>query len=121
MFFPQGFKKAAGVAERQMGNAATQAVEAKNYVLSIGRRSTATLTSTTSSSSTRKTASSTTASSSTITEIKAIQHPSNASLMANTLLWAHLIPPMPVIASTMYRHYAKGNTEILTLPNVFCA
>lgn len=109
MFLPQGFKKAASVAERQIGNAATQAVEAKNYVFSMGRRSTATLVSTasSSSSSSRKTASSTTTTTTT-TEIKTIQHPSNASLMANTLLWAHLIPPMPVIASTMYRHYAKG-------------
>ena len=24
-------------------------------------------------------------------------------------LWAHLIPPMPVVTSTIYRHYAKGN------------
>lgn len=33
----------------------------------------------------------------------------NGSLMANTLLWANMILPMPVIASTIYRHFSKGN------------
>ncbi|KAI8372357.1 Alpha/Beta hydrolase protein [Choanephora cucurbitarum] len=28
--------------------------------------------------------------------------------IADSFLWAHLIPPVPIIASTMYRHYAKG-------------
>lgn len=35
-----------------------------------------------------------------------------SSLMAHTLLWANMILPMPVIASTMYRHYAKGNINV---------
>lgn len=34
--------------------------------------------------------------------------------LSNTLQWANLIFPMPVIASTMYRHYAKGNTKNIT-------
>lgn len=25
-------------------------------------------------------------------------------------LWAHLIPPVPVVTSTVYRHYAKGKS-----------
>ena len=33
--------------------------------------------------------------------------------IADSFLWAHLIPPVPIIASTMYRHYAKGNTDPL--------
>lgn len=103
MFMPQGIKKIANVAEKQIGNAATQAVDAKNFVFSMGRRSV----------SSGSTATIKTTSSSSTTATKEISHKpiGNSSLMANTLLWAHLIPPMPVIASTMYRHYAKGNTE----------
>ncbi|KAI8380050.1 Alpha/Beta hydrolase protein [Blakeslea trispora] len=37
-----------------------------------------------------------------------IDHKDQSSPIADTLLWAHLIPPVPIIASTMYRHYAKG-------------
>jgi hypothetical protein len=111
MFVPHGVKKIANAAEKQIGNAATQAVDAKNFVFSIKRRTiSSTSTATTKSTSTHTSSTTTTATTTTKdTNHKSI---SNSSLMANTLLWAHLIPPMPVIASTMYRHYAKGNTNI---------
>jgi hypothetical protein len=100
MLVPQGIKKMVNVAEKQIGNVGTQVTDAKNYVFSMGRR-TMTSISTTSGSTTSEMT----------THSETMVHPShNSSLMANTLLWAHLIPPMPLIASTMYRHYAKGNS-----------
>lgn len=74
--------------KKMAGTVGTQITDAKKYVFSMGRRTTSTAT-------------------------KAIINPKdNSSLMANTLLWAHLIPPMPLIASTMYRYYAKGKVSM---------
>jgi hypothetical protein len=108
MIVPQRIKKIANVAsqapEKLIGNVANHAVDAKNFVFSVGRR---TVTSVSTNSSKSSSASPTVT-----TKTETIIQPSrDISLMANTLLWAHLIPPMPVIASTMYRHYAKGNTK----------
>lgn len=98
MLVPQGIKKMVNVAEKQIGNVGTQVTDAKNFVFSVGRRT-----------MTNISTSSTNSTSTTDMTTETMVHPShNSSLMANTLLWAHLIPPMPVIASTMYRHYAKG-------------
>ncbi|GAA5802782.1 Alpha/Beta hydrolase protein [Helicostylum pulchrum] len=45
---------------------------------------------------------------STISSDNKIDPSKNSSLMANTLLWANMILPMPIIASTIYRHFSKG-------------
>ncbi|KAI9480961.1 MAG: Alpha/Beta hydrolase protein [Benjaminiella poitrasii] len=93
MLVPQRIKKIANVAEKQIGSHVT---DAKKFMFTVGRRTVTSITTTSNKAQTS-------------TETKTILHPSNeGSLMANTLLWAHLIPPMPVIVSTMYRHYAKG-------------
>lgn len=105
---PQRVKKMANVAEHHV-------VDAKKFVFSMGRRTMSTVSmnsSTTSSSTATQPSDDDPKSSKPIKAKTTLGHPtrsgSDSSLMANTLLWTHLIPPMPVIASTMYRHYAKG-------------
>ncbi|CEP13059.1 hypothetical protein [Parasitella parasitica] len=98
---PKPVKKIANVAESHVNHAT-------KFVFSMGRR--------TMSSVSMYTTSSTSSSSSTnhadpnkpTPPALPTRSSSDSSLMANTLLWTHLIPPMPVIASTMYRHFAKG-------------
>ncbi|KAI7906502.1 Alpha/Beta hydrolase protein [Cokeromyces recurvatus] len=93
MLVPQRLKKIANVAEKQIG---THVIDAKNFVFTVGKRTVTSITTTSSKTQTS-------------TETKTVTYASNeGSLLANTLLWAHLIPPVPVIVSTMYRHYAKG-------------
>jgi hypothetical protein len=89
MMVSQTFKKIANVAENPIGIVGNHVTDVTTFIFSMGRR-----TVTTSSKPTT------------------ITHPNTeTSLMANMLLWTHLIPPMPLIASTMYRHYFKGNTS----------
>jgi hypothetical protein len=97
MIVPQKIKKVANAAykapEKIMVNVTSHAVDAKKFVASIGKK---------------------TATAESVSSSKAvtIAHPkAEASLLANTLLWAHLIPPMPLIASTVYTHYINGNTN----------
>lgn len=94
-------KKMANVAEHHV-------IDAKKFVFSMGRRTMSTVS--TSSSSSKEHESTKTKTEVTRSKTDVVTHHRNdSSLLANTLLWAHLIPPMPVIASAMYRHYAKGN------------
>ncbi|KAI8080791.1 Alpha/Beta hydrolase protein [Gilbertella persicaria] len=81
---PKGFKKITRVAGKQIEYMS----DTTSYLFSMSSRSLVSV-----SSSKEET----------------IPHPSkDSSAMANALLWTNLIPPMPIIASTMYRHYAKG-------------
>lgn len=103
---PQRVKKIANVAEHHV-------VDAKKFVFSMGRRTMSTVSMNSSTTSTTTLPSDEDPKPNKPTKAKTtLGHPtrsnSDSSIMANTLLWTHLIPPMPVIASTMYRHYAKG-------------
>lgn len=91
---PQRIKKLVNIAGHIARKQKRTSVDGKSFLFLKGRR-------------TLNTASTT----------KGVSNPSS-SLMANTLLWANMILPMPVIASTMYRHYVKGNTKII-YPYVF--
>lgn len=100
MLTSQRFKKMANVAERQIGTAGNHVTDVTAFFFSKSRKTITTTSTTTSTTS------------DTSVKTKTVNHPNNEnSLMANTLLWAHLIPPMPLIASTTYRHYSKGNTS----------
>lgn len=100
---PQRMKNMANVAEHHV-------TDAKKFVFSMGRRTMSSVSITSASSS--KSIDDDNPNNKPSTKAKttlAQTNRSDSSLMANTLLWAHLIPPMPVIASTMYRHYSKGD------------
>jgi hypothetical protein len=86
----------ANVAEKQIGTVGTHVTDVTTFIFSMGRKTVTTTSSTTSTT--------------TSTKSNTVNHLNNeSSVMANMLLWTHLIPPMPLIASTMYRHYSKGN------------
>ena len=98
---PQKMKNIANVAEHHV-------TDAKRFVFLLGRRTMSSVSITsTSSKSTDDTSNSKPPTKAKTTLVQ--PNNSDSSLMANTLLWTHLIPPMPVIASTMYRHYSKGD------------
>ncbi|KAI8644939.1 Alpha/Beta hydrolase protein [Parasitella parasitica] len=95
---PQSVKNMANVAENHVN-------DARKFVFSMGRR---TMSSVSISSTTSSKLSDEVPDKSARAKTAPTRASSDSSLMANTLLWTHLIPPMPVIASTMYRHFAKG-------------
>ncbi|KAL7322060.1 hypothetical protein PS15p_212148 [Mucor circinelloides] len=102
---PQRVKKIANVAENHV-------VDAKKFVFSMGRRTMSSVSMNSSTTTTTQSSDEDPKSNKPTKAKPTVGHPtrsnSDSSIMANTLLWTHLIPPMPVIASTMYRHYAKG-------------
>lgn len=102
---PQRVKKIANVAENHV-------VDAKKFVFSMGRRTMSSVSMNSSTTTTTQSSEEDPKSNKPTKAKTTVGHPTqsngDSSIMANTLLWTHLIPPMPVIASTMYRHYAKG-------------
>ncbi|KAI8995033.1 Alpha/Beta hydrolase protein [Pilobolus umbonatus] len=100
MSFSHRIKGVTELAEKQMGEASNQSFATRKYLMAIGQRSrTMMIPKKTPKMPTRAASSS---------AVKKHATDNNDSVMANTLLWAHLIPPMPIIASTVYRHFTKG-------------